>query len=258
VPSFGLNITRGAGAGGRTVRIAVEGELDSACSLPLVEAFQEVVSQGGIRELTLDLARVQFIDSTGLRTVIQIQQDATRREVPLVVVPAGQEVTHLLQLAGAAQHLRLVDDGQTPPARPDFLERADIEYPRDEQAPSRARAAVRELLGQTLEQSALFSAVLMTSELVSNAVLHPPAADASSLVGVRVSVFSDRVRVEVDDPGQGFDPSMRGMEQTELPSPDQGGRGLFVVDRCATRWGIRRLENDRGSRFSVWFEIESA
>ncbi len=96
----------------------------------------------------------------------------------------------------------------------------------------------------------------MTSELMTNAVRHSMASHSSSIVGLRVVQFPDCVRVEVDDPGPGFDPSAQALEPAPLPGPDQGGRGLFVVDRSAERWGVRRLENDRGRRFSVWFEIE--
>jgi anti-sigma regulatory factor (Ser/Thr protein kinase) len=189
--------------------------------------------------------------------LIEIEHEAGRRKLPLVVVPAPEAVTHLLQVAGVAQRLRLVGDGPTRPAELDFLERTDTEYPPDTLAPSQARATVRELLGNALEQSVLASAVLMTSELVTNAVRHSAACESSSIVGLQVVVFPACIRVEVDDPGPGFDPSTRPLEQARVPGPDQGGRGLFVVDRSARRWGTRRLDNDRGRRFSVWFEIES-
>lgn len=258
LPAFGLNITRGEEGSAGATQIAVTGELDGATSPALLEAFYEVASGGEVRRLTLDLGRLEFIDSAGLRALIEIEHEAGQRKVPLVVVPAPEAVTHLLQVAGVAQRLRLVGETPPRPAELDFLERTDAEYPPDNLAPSRARATVRELLGSALEQSVLATVVLMTSELVTNAVRHSSASAVSSIVGLRVVVFPDCVRVEIDDPGPGFDPSTRPLEQTWVSGPDQGGRGLFVVDRSAQRWGARRLENDRGRRFSVWFEVESA
>jgi anti-anti-sigma factor len=240
------------------VQIAVAGELDGASAPALLEAFHNLVSGGELGHLTLDLAGLQFVDSAGLRSLIELQHEAHRRDVQLVVVPAPEEVTHLLELAGVAQRLRLVDEvpGRTPES--DFLERTDAEYAADALAPSRARSTVRELLAEALEHSVLASVVLMTSELVTNAIRHSSAAEPSSPVGLRVVTYPDCIRVEVDDPGPGFDPSTQTLEPIQVPGPDQGGRGLFVVDRSARRWGTRRLENDRGRRFAVWFEIESA
>jgi anti-sigma regulatory factor (Ser/Thr protein kinase) len=89
--------------------------------------------------------------------------------------------------------------------------------------------------------------VLLTSELVTNAVVHPEHPEGAS-IGLRISADEGWVRVEVADSGQGFDPA-------EL-RPDEravGGRGLLVVDRGAARWGI-----SRDDRFSVWFELAEA
>lgn len=257
IPAFNLDITRGEPGSAREVGIVVSGELDSASSPALLAAFHEVASAGA-NGLTLDLAGLDFIDSAGLRSLIEIDHEAGRREVALVVVPPPEAVTHLLQVAGVAQRLRLAGDGPRRPAELDFLERTEAEYSPDDLAPSRARSTVRELLGDALDQSVLSSVVLMTSELVTNAVRHSGASDSSSIVGLRVVQFPDCIRVEVDDPGPGFEPSTQTLEPARVPGPDQGGRGLFVVDRSAQRWGVRRLENDRGQRFSVWFEIESA
>lgn len=257
LPAFSLDVTPGDVGGAGTSELAVAGELDGVSAPALLNAFHELVSGGRVQRLTLDLGRLEFIDSAGLRALIEIEHEAERRQIPLVVVAAPEAVTHLLEVAGVAQRLRLAGDGPNRPAELDFLERTDAEYTPDVLAPSRARSTVRELLGDALEQSVLSSVVLMTSELVTNAVRHSMATDSTAIVGLRVVQFPDCIRVEVDDPGPGFDPSTQVLEHMPVPGPDQGGRGLFVVDRSAQRWGVRRLENDRGQRFSVWFEIES-
>lgn len=256
-PAFSVDITRGEASGPETVRIAASGELDGASAPVLLQAFQESLSTDQLQRLTLDLAGLEFIDSAGLRALIALQQEAEQRGLALVVVPAPEAVTHLLQVAGVADRFRLVVDGPTRRAELDFLERTDTEYSPDVMAPARARAAVREVLGDALERPTLSTVVLMTSELVTNAVRHSSASEESSLVGMRVVVFPEWIRVEVDDPGPGFDPAMHPVELTPVSGPDQGGRGLFVVDRSAQRWGARQLENDRGRRFSVWFEVDS-
>jgi anti-sigma regulatory factor (Ser/Thr protein kinase) len=86
---------------------------------------------------------------------------------------------------------------------------------------------------------------LLTSELVTNSVRHGnPSPPARLLLTVRIT--SDLVRVEVSDPGPGFEPP--GVSTPTLYQ--QSGWGLYLVDQLATQWGV-----DRGSGTSVWFEI---
>ncbi len=256
--SFALEITGGAETGGGLVRITVEGELDGFAAPRLVEAVQAVAASNQPAEVTVDLSRLDFIDSAGMRALIQIEHEAERGQLQLAVVPAPEPVSELLEVAGVAGRLRVVEDGPAPRAELDFLERVDTELRADEEAPARARGAVRELLEGVVERSELSGIVLMTSELVTNAVVHGSAGQPwswrPSTVGLRVVMFPNCVRVEVDDPGPGFDPAQHVFASASLPRPGEGGRGLFVVDCTAVRWGARSRETDRGRRFSVWFE----
>ena len=85
--------------------------------------------------------------------------------------------------------------------------------------------------------------VLLVSELVSNSVRHA-AADS---IGIRFEVNPQNVRVEVADPGPGFNPN--GAPPTS--GQPAGGWGLRLVDEMADRWGTL---NDDG--FRVWFELD--
>jgi anti-sigma B factor antagonist len=256
--TFAVDVTGAVEPDGGPVRIIVEGELDGAAGPRLIEAVEAGMASGQPAELTVDLSRLRFIDSGGLRALIQIEREAERRQLRLVVVPAPEPIIELLQVAGVARRLRLAEGGPMLPGEPDFLERSDTELRADNDAPARARAAVREILEGMVERSELTGIVLMTSELVTNAVVHGAAGQASSArsstVGLSVVRFPDHLRVEVDDPGRGFDPAQHGPDGAGLPGPGEGGRGLFVVDRTAVRWGTRSHETDRGWRFSVWFE----
>jgi anti-sigma regulatory factor (Ser/Thr protein kinase) len=86
---------------------------------------------------------------------------------------------------------------------------------------------------------------LLVSELVTNAVRHADARSAGE-VGLDVTIDRGRVRVEVADPGAGFEPQPR---DDEMNRP--GGWGLYLVDRIADRWGVVRNHLNR-----VWFEID--
>lgn len=109
-------------------------------------------------------------------------------------------------------------------------------------------AAARRFVSRVLQRWRLEPlvdvATLLTSELVSNAILHSRAD-----MELRVSRAStDRVRVEVFDHGSG-NPRRR-----RAPAQATTGRGLDLVHVLATDWGVRRLAGGK----TVWFELAAA
>ena len=85
---------------------------------------------------------------------------------------------------------------------------------------------------------------LLISELVTNAVLHGPAA-ASSVIGLRCSIAGARLHVEIADDGDGFVPRARSEGQDPV-----SGWGLHVVNALSDAWGV-----GRGRPTRVWFEL---
>lgn len=87
----------------------------------------------------------------------------------------------------------------------------------------------------------LDDAVLLTSELMSNAVLH-------ARTDVRLTVRSQEdgtLRVEVADENPRLPISVA------PPDEAQSGRGLWLVETLATAWGVERLPEGK----TVWFEL---
>ena len=102
-----------------------------------------------------------------------------------------------------------------------------------------ARSALAGLDGE-FPSRRLYDASLCVSELVANAIQH---AGERGDMELTLALDSERLRVEVADPGHGFTPgpSSKG---------DEGGWGLKIVDRLADRWGV-----EPGERTVVWFEM---
>jgi anti-sigma regulatory factor (Ser/Thr protein kinase) len=117
-----------------------------------------------------------------------------------------------------------------------------LSLPADAQAPRAARAALRGL--HCLDDGVRATATLLLSELVTNAVRHA-GLRADEEIDVTIAV-GDGVRVAVADGGPGFVHDLA----ARAGRPD-GGRGLFLVDLLATRWGV-----DRGACARVWFELD--
>jgi len=96
-----------------------------------------------------------------------------------------------------------------------------------------------------LDPPSLDDVRLLISELVTNAIRHAQLGP-KDWIELLVDVERTKVRVEVRDPGPGFDPS------TIPPkTPDGAGWGLEFLRRIAPRWGV-----ERGDQTTVWFEID--
>ncbi len=106
---------------------------------------------------------------------------------------------------------------------------------------SRARAYVAALAGPAAE-----TAALLTSELVTNAVLHTRSGRDGGTVTVVVIGVPDGLLVEVIDGGSpATGPEVSGDRYAAH------GHGLFLVDQLAARWGC--LQDNAGT--TVWFQI---
>jgi hypothetical protein len=113
-------------------------------------------------------------------------------------------------------------------------------------SPQRARTSLR-WLGGYLERDGLAIAFLVTSELVTNAVVHPTCAP--DWIRVEGVILPACVRIEVSDAGPGYEPG-----PLRLPPPDAlHGRGLWLMARLANRWG-----HDLPDASRIWFELDRA
>jgi PAS domain S-box-containing protein len=113
------------------------------------------------------------------------------------------------------------------------------------QSAGRARSLVRSALHDAgCREDLVDDAQLATSELVTNAVVH-----AGTSIGVLVSVGPRSLRVEVRDGSPNL-PRAR-----DYASTAGTGRGLHLVERLVTRWGVTsHPEAARGGK-TVWFEL---
>jgi anti-sigma regulatory factor (Ser/Thr protein kinase) len=94
---------------------------------------------------------------------------------------------------------------------------------------------------RALRESAIDAddAILLTDELVSNAIRH-----AETEFAVRVEVDDDAVRVEVTNHAPDLLP-------VATDPSSSGGRGLAILSTVADEWGyVRQADNKR-----VWFRL---
>jgi anti-sigma regulatory factor (Ser/Thr protein kinase) len=122
--------------------------------------------------------------------------------------------------------------------------RYEVELARDPDSPAEARRALGEV-SDHLTPRRLEDAQLLVSELVTNAIRHA-GLDDHDMIKLVVVTGDDALRIEVCDPGPGFEVSE--------PTPDPArpsGWGLYLVRELSDRWGV---EHDAQTR--VWFELD--
>jgi len=122
--------------------------------------------------------------------------------------------------------------------------RLSLRLGRSPESPEIARGAVRAALGRSVTLQFADAAVLCTSELVTNAIVHTGR-------GCEVQMSFDSpggrvLRVEVSD-------SSRDEPQVDASDDRRrvGGRGLQIVEETSTRWGTHRVAGGK----VVWFEL---
>jgi anti-sigma B factor antagonist len=89
---------------GTAVLVAVAGELD-AHSVPSLQALTARLISDGFVRFALDLSQTTFIDSAGLRALIELQATVQENSDGKLVLQAPADgVTRLLRIAGLGDH----------------------------------------------------------------------------------------------------------------------------------------------------------
>jgi len=102
-----IEIDRSRGEG--VVVVAFAGELDLAGCDRATAALQEA-EEGGPRVVVIDLDRLEFIDSSGVRVLIEAHDRARVGGHRLLVTRGGGEVARAGRLLGLDDLLPIVDD----------------------------------------------------------------------------------------------------------------------------------------------------
>ncbi|WP_214107276.1 ATP-binding protein [Acrocarpospora catenulata] len=124
---------------------------------------------------------------------------------------------------------------------------ATVDLPGEAASVRRARDEVRDLLVQAGVRE-VEDALLLLSEVLTNAVRHTASGQPGGQVRVALRDFGARVQVDVMDEGSDTNkPDIGDLPQDE----DVDGRGLWLVQALALDWG---WHEDVAGR-TVWFQV---
>jgi CheY-like chemotaxis protein/anti-sigma regulatory factor (Ser/Thr protein kinase) len=119
-----------------------------------------------------------------------------------------------------------------------------IDLPNEAASVARARRFVESWCHAWAAISVIDAALLVVSELVTNAITH-----GGGIYELRLRLNPDALRIEVVDDGKG---------SPEIPiasDTDEGGRGLRIVTLTTRAWGVE--DGDEGTKV-IWAELELA
>lgn len=123
---------------------------------------------------------------------------------------------------------------------------ASLDVPADPAATPVARRFVADQLGSWDAGALADDALLVVSELVTNAIIH-----ARSACRVDLRLAGEVLDVAVTDFGPGT-------PEPQPPSTTRpGGRGLALVSALSTAWGVDPVAADRGDGKVVWARLSA-
>ncbi|SDZ36906.1 Serine phosphatase RsbU, regulator of sigma subunit [Micromonospora pattaloongensis] len=125
-----------------------------------------------------------------------------------------------------------------------------VRLPADRRTPATARAIVRAVLAEAGLDELLNEALLLTTELSTNAVVH-----AGTELDIEVVADATGLTVTVTDFAAGpieNVPSRPSSDEAEITEVSERGRGLLLVDHFASRWGTTHQPTGKG----VWFRLD--
>ena len=93
--------------------VALNGELDLA-SAPMLEATLAEACAAGVREVVLDMGRVEFIDSSGLNAIMRGKRLCEMHECGYCLTPAQRPTQGMFEAAGVVDRIPFAGAGLEP------------------------------------------------------------------------------------------------------------------------------------------------
>jgi anti-anti-sigma factor len=228
----------------------LSGDVDIA-SVGEFRAALEVSIATGCSTVVLDLADVDYADSSALGLLVWIERRLAPLGGRLVLTGADRNVSRILELSGlvaAVPRISTADDVATALVAVDITPLASSpEWVRELSVPATIenmaglRAQVCGLIvGLGLTEAMLFDTKVAVGEALANAARHGSPGGPEDEVRVTVSAYPDRIEIVVHDEGRGFDGE-------SASGPDvyaSGGRGVLfmraLMDRVVFEGGPDR------------------
>jgi anti-sigma B factor antagonist len=88
--------------------LAVAGEIDLAVATRFAQALEDLVGESNGTGL-IDMAQVDFIDSSGIRELLHAKRNAEEKRSELVLIAPSAQCRHVLEVSGALVEFKVRD-----------------------------------------------------------------------------------------------------------------------------------------------------
>lgn len=214
--------------------VHIVGDIDMA-TIPQLRAALDSLVEGGYPNIVLDLQETQYADSSALGMLVWLDrrlQDAAGR---VVLAGANRDVRRILALSRIMSVAPTICQEQDADTAMHAFDRVQVTirelWSEELSIPAEvgALASVRERVCGLIEPlgfpgPALFDVKVALGEALANAVRHGSAGVAARVV-VRVRAYEDKVVLEIEDSGIGFD----GEHVCSDDLYASGGRGIMFM-----------------------------
>ncbi len=218
----------------RAAVLRIEGDIDIA-TIPRLRDALDALVESGYPNLVLDLARVDYADSSALGMLVWLDrrlQDASGR---VVLAGANRDVRRILALSRIVSVSPSMCEDEDASRALLGMERSDalvverwckeICIPAEVSRLASVRESVCEMIAPLgFSNAAVFDIKVALGEALANAVRHGSEGVVGE-VGVMVHGFDDKVVIDVTDAGSGFD----GQHVCSDDLYASGGRGIMFM-----------------------------
>jgi anti-anti-sigma factor len=97
---------------GPAARLHLTGEMDVACRGPFADAVQQCLGYG-TTDMLLDLTELSFIDSSGLRMLIELWDKSRHNGLEISILQGTGQVRRTMEIAGLDNFLPIADRGSS-------------------------------------------------------------------------------------------------------------------------------------------------
>jgi anti-sigma B factor antagonist len=95
------------------VVVRLDGEFDVSAEELFMRTVTLGIAQNGLSAVTVDLAGLTFVDSTGLHALLEVQRLAADRGARLVFTRVPLRIRRVMEISGVAPKLAFEDDGRS-------------------------------------------------------------------------------------------------------------------------------------------------
>ena len=88
--------------------VFIEGDIDTSTATALVENLQKAID--GVTDLVLDLGKVNYVSSAGLRALLLLQKGMNARKGKMTVRHVNDEIMETFRLTGMTDVLAIAID----------------------------------------------------------------------------------------------------------------------------------------------------